>query len=79
MRILERIILKPNPNYTGEDGNFYGAVLANEAYLLYTSSDDRKRDIAKEYRKHFAAGCSKSLACQDICPMKLHTLSSIGY
>lgn len=35
--------------------------------------------IAKEYRRHFAAGCSKSLACRDICPMKLPTLSSIGY
>lgn len=73
------LCLEVCPNYVGEEGRFYGAVLANEAYLLYTSSEDRKKEIAKEYRRHFAAGCSKSLACRDICPMKLSTLSSIGY
>ena len=73
------LCLEVCPNYVRGDGKFYGAVLANEAYLLYTSSEDRKKAIAKEYRKHFAAGCSKSLACRDICPMKIPTLSSIGY
>lgn len=73
------LCLEVCPNYVGEEGSFYGAVLANEAYLLYTSSENRKKEIAKEYRKHFAAGCSKSLACRDICPMKIPTLSSIGY
>lgn len=72
------LCLEVCPNYVGDD-RFYGAVLANEAYLLYTSSENRKKEIAKEYGRHFAAGCSKSLACRDICPMKLPTLSSIGY
>lgn len=73
------LCLEVCPNYVGEEGKFYGAVLANEAYLLHTSSGNRKKAIAKEYDRHFAAGCSKSLACRDICPMKLPTLSSIGY
>ena len=73
------LCLEVCPNYVGGEGRFYGAVLANEAYLLHTSSENRKKEIAKEYRRHFAAGCSKSLACRDICPMKLSTLSSIGY
>lgn len=72
------LCLEVCPNYVGDD-RFYGVVLANEAYLLYTSSENRKKEIAKEYGRHFAAGCSKSLACRDICPMKLPTLSSIGY
>lgn len=66
------------PNYIG-DGNFSGAAFANEAYLSHSLSKDRKKEIAKSYKKHFSKGCSKSLACRDICPMKLETLSSIGY
>jgi len=67
------------PNFVGPEGRFYGAVLANEAYLLASSTEDRVRDIAAEYRKHFGRGCSKSLACRAICPAEIQTLSSIGY
>lgn len=73
------LCLEVCPNFTGPDGRFYGAVLANEAYLLASSSEDRAGDIASEYKKHFARGCSKSLACREICPAEIQTLSSIGY
>lgn len=71
------LCLEVCPNYTG-DGSFFGAVMANEAYLMH-SSGERKKEIKNSYRQHFEKGCSKSLACQNICPMKIETLSSIGY
>lgn len=76
------LCLEVCPNFTSssaERGSFYGAVLANEAYLLHSSSADRRKEIKQGYRKHFERGCSRSLACRDICPMKIPTLSSIGY
>ena len=73
------LCLEVCPNFVGPKGDFYGAVLANEAYLMQSLSAERKRDLKKQYNKHFARGCSKSLACSDICPAKISTLSSIGY
>jgi succinate dehydrogenase / fumarate reductase iron-sulfur subunit len=73
------LCLEVCPNFTGPSGRFYGAVMANEAYLLASSSEDRAKDIAAEYKKHFGRGCSKSLACREICPAEIQTLSSIGY
>ena len=73
------LCLEVCPNYAGPDGIFYGAVLANEAYLLTSSSKDRVKELAGQYRRHFARGCSGSLSCRDICPAGIQTLSSIGY
>lgn len=73
------LCLEVCPNYVGPEGNFYGAVLANEAYLLTSSGKEHRKELVKEYRKHFAAGCSKSLACREICPAEIQVLSSIGY
>ena len=73
------LCLEVCPNYVGEGGTFYGASLANEAYLLSSLSADRKKELKKQYRKHFERGCSKSLACRDVCPAKIDTLSSIGF
>jgi len=73
------LCLEVCPNFVGPEGNFYGAILANEAYLMQSLSAERKRDLKKQYNKHFARGCSKSLACRDICPANIPTLSSIGY
>ena len=36
------------------------------------------KDIQEDYDRHFASGCSKSLACMEVCPMKLPTLSSMA-
>ena len=73
------LCLEACPNYVGGEGRFYGASLANEAYLLSSLSADRQRELKRQYRKHFERGCSKSLACRDVCPAKIATLSSIGY
>ena len=64
----------PNYNY-GED--FFGAVLANESYLIATQTADKKTEVINGYKKHFAAGCSKVLSCQSVCPMKIETITSI--
>lgn len=73
------LCLEVCPNYVGEAGTFYGAALANEAFLLHSASNNRKEELAAQYKKHFSRGCSKSLACRSICPVEIPTLSSIGY
>jgi hypothetical protein len=37
-----------------------------------------KDGIKKEYEEHFASGCSKSLACEKVCPVNIPTLASIA-
>ena len=70
------LCLEVCPNYLpGTD--FYGAVLANESYLIASQSADKKPPIAKEYKAHFGAGCSKALSCQSVCPMQIETITSI--
>ena len=70
------LCLEVCPNYRyGED--FFGAVLANESYLIASQSSDKKSEVIKGYKKHFGAGCSKALSCQSVCPMKIETITSI--
>lgn len=73
------LCLEVCPNYLGDKDDFYGAEFVNNAYLLHSSTLNRRRQIEKEYEEHFEKRCSKSLACRDICPMHLQTLSSISY
>ena len=73
------LCLEVCPNYLGAKDDFYVAEFANNAYLLHSSSLNRKRALEKQYEEHFAKQCSKSLACRDICPAHLQTLSSISY
>ena len=70
------LCLEVCPNYVKGD-NFFGALFANDAYLSYTQSEDRKKAILTEYKKHFASGCSKSLSCEGVCPVSIPTLSSM--
>ncbi len=72
------LCLEVCPNY-GKGETFFGAVMANEAYLVRSQNvpNDHRTSVLKEYNSHFAAGCSKSLACADICPANIPTLASI--
>lgn len=70
------LCLEVCPNYH-PGGDFFGAVLANESYLITSQSIDKKANVVKEYKKHFGAGCSKALSCQSVCPMKIETITSI--
>ena len=70
------LCLEVCPNYR-PGSNFFGAVLANESYLVASQSTNKKTQVIKEYKAHFGAGCSKALSCQSICPMKIETITSI--
>ena len=70
------LCLEVCPNYR-PGGDFFGAVLANESYLIATQSSDKRPQIVKSYRTHFGAGCSKALSCQSVCPAGIETITSI--
>lgn len=71
------LCLEVCPNYIKGE-NFFGALFANEMYLLSLQSANRSTQLKKEYAKHFAAGCSKSLSCVEVCPMGIDTLASMA-
>ncbi len=71
------LCLEVCPNYTnGTD--FFGAVFANDCYLVSARNKEKRRETKKAFGKHFAAGCSKSFSCMDVCPVSIPTLSSIA-
>ena len=70
------LCLEVCPNYH-PGGEFYGAVLANESYLVASQSTEKKTQVVDEYKKHFGAGCSKALSCQSVCPAGIETITSI--
>lgn len=70
------LCLEVCPNYR-PGGEFYGAVLANESYLVASQSTQKHPPIVQEYKTHFGAGCSKALSCQTVCPMGIETITSI--
>jgi succinate dehydrogenase / fumarate reductase iron-sulfur subunit len=53
-------------------------MFANDCYLISSRSKVQDKMIRKEYADHFARGCSKSLACLDVCPMEISTLTSMA-
>ena len=70
------LCLEVCPNYR-PGGDFYGAVLANESYLIASQSSEKRPEVVKEYKTHFGAGCSKALSCQTVCPAGIETITSI--
>ena len=70
------LCLEVCPNYH-PGAQFFGAVLANESYLLESQSAGDNPQVVDAYKKHFAAGCSKALSCQTVCPVGIETLTSI--
>ncbi|HJC23584.1 MAG TPA: 4Fe-4S dicluster domain-containing protein [Candidatus Eisenbergiella merdavium] len=71
------LCLEACPNYIRGE-NFFGALFANEMYLLSLQSADRGEELRKEYARHFAGGCSKVLSCVEVCPMGIDTLASMA-
>ena len=70
------LCLEVCPNYH-PGATFFGALFANESYLISTQAKDKAPQIVKEYKEHFGAGCSKALSCQSVCPAGIETLTSI--
>ena len=76
------LCLEVCPNYVKGE-NFFGAAFANDCYLIASGEKSFSKGkagaaIKDAYDKHFAAGCSKSLSCMDVCPMDIPTLSSMA-
>lgn len=69
------LCLEVCPNYH-PGAAFYGAVMANESYMIASQSENNSQ-ILEEYNKHFGAGCSKALSCQTVCPAGIETITSI--
>ena len=65
------------PNYTS-GSNFFGAVFANDCYLVFARNRAKARGIKKVYAQHFGNACSKSLTCMDVCPMRIATIASMA-
>ena len=70
------LCLEVCPNYH-PGGSFFGAVFANESYLITSQSVEKPTALVKEYNTHFGAGCSKALSCQTVCPAGIETITSI--
>ncbi|SCW48490.1 succinate dehydrogenase / fumarate reductase iron-sulfur subunit [Ruminococcaceae bacterium YRB3002] len=71
------LCLEACPNYV-KGNNFFGPLFANDSYFVASRSRDNGDQIKKDYKKHFAKGCSKSLACTKVCPMNIPTLASMA-
>ena len=71
------LCLEVCPNFSC-GSSFYGAAFANDCYLIAMRSGTRDTALTRAYKEHFEKGCSKSLSCMDICPMKIPTLASIS-
>lgn len=71
------LCLEVCPNYVKGD-NFFGPLFANDSYFAASRSNGDKSKILKHYNDHFAKGCSKSLACMDVCPVGIPTLAAMA-
>ena len=71
------LCLEVCPNYV-DSRTFFGAVFANDCYLVAARNYTKAGDISAVYRAHFGRHCSKSLSCMDVCPMKIQTIASIA-
>ena len=53
--------------------SFVGAMGVAAAFRVYDQSTEgsHRASVGQAYRRRFFSGCTKSLACQDICPAKV--------
>ena len=72
------LCLEVCPNYVNGK-NFFGALFANDCYLVAARNQSKSKDIAGIYGAHFGRGCSKSLSCMEVCPMGIPTIASMAW
>ncbi len=67
------------PGFTGA-GLFGSAFLMHAVYKTVSQETDRdrKRELTRKYRKTQYTGCTGSLACAEVCPLKLPQASSFS-
>ena len=71
------LCLEVCPNYSSGK-KFHGALFANDCYIVASRNGSKKKEAQKAYKKHFENGCSKSLSCMSVCPMKIPTIASMA-
>ncbi|MBQ7616117.1 MAG: 4Fe-4S dicluster domain-containing protein [Butyrivibrio sp.] len=71
------LCLEVCPNYT-TGKNFYGALFANDCYIVSKRNSEKSKDIKKTYDEHVGKSCSKALSCMDVCPMNIETIASMA-
>ena len=71
------LCLEVCPNYVN-GASFFGALFANDCYLVASRNQEKRSEIRRLYGKHFALGCSKALSCMDVCPMGIPTIASMA-
>ena len=71
------LCLEVCPNYSSGE-SFFGALFANDCYMVSSRNTEKASQIKKHYSEHFASGCSKSLSCVEVCPMSIPTLASMA-
>ncbi len=71
------LCLEVCPNYVNGK-TFFGAIFANDCYLVASRNRNKAEGIKKVYDEHFGSVCSKSLSCVDVCPMHIPTLASMA-
>ncbi len=65
------------PNYTN-GRSFFGNAFAGDCYLVFVRNEKKAKGIRQTYAQHFGNGCSKSLSCLDVCPMKIDMVTSMA-
>lgn len=71
------LCLEVCPNYVSGKV-FFGALFANDCYLIAERNREKSAEIRACYGEHFGSTCSKSLSCMDVCPMKIPTIASMA-
>ena len=71
------LCLEVCPNYRNS-GIFYGALFANDCWLISTANTEKTKEVQQAYDQHFGAVCSRSLTCMDVCPVKIPTITSMA-
>lgn len=71
------LCLEVCPNYVNGQ-NFFGAIFANDCYLVAARNHNKAENIRDAYGDHFGSGCSKAFSCMDVCPMGIPTIASMA-
>lgn len=71
------LCLEVCPNYTSGD-SFFGALFANDCYLVAARNKAKADEIKALYGAHFGRDCSKALSCMNVCPVSISTLASMA-
>ena len=71
------LCLEVCPSYVN-GSSFYGAIFANDCYLVSSRNAEKGREVKKLYQEHFGNACSKALSCMDVCPMNIPIIASMA-